>query len=520
MADNQSRHYDIIVIGTGPSAAAAVYQLLKSGIQDFAILDAAKELPPNLQMRMTSLKASLSHGENYLKRVRKQTRSHKSLSLDKHYGSKTFLGSDFAYANPSEITSFDCEIANFTQSRGSLAFGGLSNYWGGTFFPSHRLSENLIEQKHFDVISEIVPIIGKEDALTEHLPLPKSWSNFDVLTKFGEYIIGRYQKPHNKFSISKNGFKMGYPRIALETRGGNQSCQMCGSCNIGCIHGSIWNSSSFFSPLFTDKKATFFGGREVIEILPDEKTVRIRCAGGEQFSANKVFLGCGSLLSATLLAKSQLLPPTSFLHETQVSILPLFVPKKQEKEPRGFTLSQAFIYSIPKNGVHDFSVQLIGFSPELVDRVFELYPFLRILPECIVEFIMRFSGAALIYQPMDSSGQLRIEVTEGKIQITEHSESLQGVTQVNGWRSLIRSLRAIGLFPFVPLIQRTPIGSSYHLGRLVDSKGDFLINDAGQLIIEPRIFAIDGLALRDLAPGSITNTIMANAVRVVEKCVS
>jgi hypothetical protein len=253
-------------------------------------------------------------------------------------------------------------------------------------------------------------------------------------------------------------------------------------------------------------------------IEEDQFRVSVTSTKGETFTAKRLILAAGSVSSTLLLNLNDLLPKVVKLRETQVTLLPLLVKKSQSFEDSGFVLSKGFLHVRDNTGLQtDLSVQIIGYNLEFVDRLIESKPFLRFLPKTFLNWISKHLAVALVYQPMEKSGEVIISKENSQITIDTNDGQLVNLGDLNSWPRLKASLKLLDLYPVLKFAQVLPTGLSYHLGALSFPSGERIYDRLGRISETSRIHVVDGSSLDKVFPGSITNTLMANAVRICDE---
>jgi hypothetical protein len=160
--------------------------------------------------------------------------------------------------------------------------------------------------------------------------------------------------------------------------------------------------------------------------------------------------------------------------------------------------------------------QLAGYSFDFSLRAKATLPFLRFIPNSILDFLFRFIGVAMVFQESSSSGQLIIKKINEDLMIHADASRRLTISEHNKYKSLIKSLKKIGVLPLKLFIRSVGIGESYHLGNLKKHNGEKIFEVSGKVCGTLNIYVVDSSSLPYLAPGPITLTAMANSYRITK----
>jgi len=445
------------------------------------------------------------------------------------------FGSDYAYANDDElgIVQQDCHCTV------SHAKGGFSAIWGGSVLPNRAedfetwpvtLPEMV---PHYKAVGEIMgiaaakddPLLGWFPHYAEPLPAPRRSAQ-------AEHVRGTSERHAEK--LARRGMRVGGSRLALRTRpdGEGRQCRNVGLCLTGCPFSAIYSTDQTLERLMKDAKFRYVGGHkaERLEEGADGVTIvatRVEDGTKAVFSAERVYLGCGALASAMLMAAS--LPGASLslpvVYQPYVMI-PLLLLKNFPGAPteRLHTLNQLNIeLEDEKISAHPLHLQLYTFNhfiEERLDRILRFFPFVRgFLRRLTLGRVVTLQG----YAHGDAAAPIRVEFAktpQGGV-----TASLKGPSDDARLsslasaivRKLARSSREFGMAP-IPFMRilGTP-GAGSHFGSIFPMRerpDAFETDRLGRLPGHPRIHLIDGAVLTTIPAATITYTIMANAHRI------
>jgi hypothetical protein len=512
---------DFLVIGSGPSGAISARKLLERGLKGL-ILDAGQVLPTSISKKVYELSKTRYKDWNFQEKKDRKSLTNTDNRLKIHAGSKLLFGSDFAYTQTEALLYNNYKIKNATSLPVSHAKGGFSNVWGATFFPLSNYDKLSKNQEsllcYYDEISKIIPVVGFKDKLASVYPLPDRFNSNFMINSFALGLESKSEK--NASKLAKYNSVFGFPRLALKTNNDSseQNCQFCGLCGSGCVYNSIWNSATEINALIDEHGDIYKNNFIATKIVETDEFVEVTSHIGVAYRAKKIFLATGALSTSLLLSANGFLENKVQLCDTQVTLLPFIVSKKQKESDTGFVLSKGFLHIIDrKTNTTGLSVQIIGYNQDFSDRMKQVYPFVKIIPDQFLHWIARYLGVALVYQKMEQSGRITISRETSILNIDEERANTVHLQKSGYWINLIKSLRYLGLMPVTFFIQKLPVGLSYHLGSLRDANEKLIFDELGRINRKSNVHVLDGASLPDIFPGSITNTIMANALKIASK---
>lgn len=518
------------VIGSGPSGIMCASALLDAGYE-VTLLDVGHTLPASAARAAEDLA-----GKDIDRWTRADIASARGATvmsdgIPRHLS----FGSDFAYAKDADlgIVQQDCHCTV------SHAKGGFSAIWGGSVLPNRAedfetwpvtLPEMI---PHYKAVGEIMGIAATEDDpllgwfphYAEPLPAPRRSAQ-------AEHVRGESER--HAATLTRRGLRVGGSRLALRTRPDRKGrhCRNVGLCLTGCPFSAIYSTDQTLEDLLENGKFRYVGGHkaERLEEGADAVTIhasRIKDGAKAVFTAERVYVGCGALASAMLVAAS--LPGKSLtlpvVYQPYVMI-PLMLLKNFPDAPteRLHTLSQLNIeLEDEKISAHPLHLQLYTFNhfiEERLDRILRFFPLVRgFLRRLMLGRIVTLQG----YAHGDESDPIRVEFVktpQGAV-----TTSLKGPADDTRFsslasaliRKLARSSREFGMAP-VPFMRilGTP-GAGSHFGSIFPMRerpGTFETDRLGRLPGHPRIHLIDGSVLTTIPAATITYTIMANAHRI------
>lgn len=481
----------IAVVGTGPSGWSAVKKLISLG-HEVWVYDAGL-------IQADSVKAISGPVASNLNR-------------------KLYFDSDLPYWSFPHGPSSESYKVNPVHS---FARGGLSLVWGATMLPyckedTHQWPIDISTfEKFYSELSREIPITGSLDGLSGKYGNFYSRQSFFPSTR-----IVRFLESCNK--RTEQGIQLGLSRLAVET--GSQDiagCIYCNQCINGCPSNLIWNS-------YEEIRGARYLKLRVDKLIEDSHGVIIEgidMNGKSDRSTHydKVFLGSGSLESFRILANSKIVRNVQILKDSATFFVPIIVlPKISSNTKNTFGLSQLFI-RLDKTKVNPASqYQIYEYSEDLIPRARKALPFGEHIPNWFLRFFLKRMMVAIGYLDSDDSPSIRIRFLENGS--TVHEINPSGVSSVD-CKALIKIsvirlakyTRKHGLFPIRFLTQFAIPGEGAHFGSWlpIGDKSDFLGRPHGS----KKIHVIDSSVLPSIAPGPITFTVMANAMRIAEAAI-
>lgn len=481
----------IAVIGSGPSGWSATRTLTRLGHEVTVIDSALIESDP-------------------IENERKETVS----TLNR----KLYFGSDFPYRNfPSGPTLASNEVNPIF----SFARGGLSLVWGATMLPYCKedtehwpLNISTLENRFLE-LSKQIPITGATDGLSY------AYGNF--YSRRGILPSGRIVRILENFKkIKSPEVQIGLSRLAVETgTHGVDGCVYCNKCITGCPSNFIWNSKD------SNFEAKYLKLR-VIKLKELSSGIEIEAVDlhGKPSTLNnfeKVFLASGPLESFRILASSNIVKENGILKDSATFFLPLLaLPKLGKLQQNSFGLSQLFI-RLNKNESNSASqYQLYEYSEELIARAKKALPFSALFPTSILRFFLKRMLVAIGYLDGANSPSIQMRLLKdgsllSTLEITGITCSERNQSVKLAIKRLSTYVRKCGLVPIPFLTQIAVPGEGVHFGSWLPmgDKSDLLGRPAGTR----NIHVVDSSVLPTIAPGPITFTVMANAMRIAEEAV-
>lgn len=478
---------DYVVIGSGPAGWAAL---------DFLVSIGAK--PTLIDIRNTESSDLVF-----------ETPGSSSASA---IAQKARFGSHHMYTYPSNPDlTFDIEGTIPITS----AFGGLSTVWGtnlqGFDWPG---SDKKVAKKFSDSLFEVIqrlPTTGSHDGLEEIYNWPVSFRAETTNSPRSNKIIKR-MPDDSEWSIGK---------ARNATAGKFNGCISCGQCLTGCPEGVIFSTEKPVQQMLNTSTIDFVSGQvlrltktnsDIWEIEVEELETKTKF----NVYAKNVYLGAGSIASSIILVRSNLIPDTVFLDDTQVVYLPFLSFRDSAAKQTEFSLAQIFLET--KNGLFEkdsLHISLYEHSESFRERAAKIFP--RLAP-LLPAFVFRRLMAGIAFLPSEVSGKIQIAKTQQGIKVSSIEPPNLGKTITKLFQRIGPTFIRLGLIPMKFFSSSGNVGSSYHLGTL-KSRSGILSNDNGQIQNAKNLYLIDSCSLTKIPAGPITLGIMANSRRITEESI-
>ena len=481
----------VAVIGSGPSGWAASNTLIALG-HDVTVIDTGL------------IESDL---------VKNETRT-----MNSTLNRKLYFGSDLPYRSFPFGPSLTSQKVNPISS---FAHGGLSLVWGATMLPYCQEDTNdwpfniSTLEKQFYELSKLIPITGNMDALSD------TYGNFYSRRGIipSDRIV-RLLESLNQVVIPR--IQVGLSRLAVETgKRDVDGCIYCNKCINGCPSNFIWNSKDLNLGV---KKLKL----RVIKVLESSSGICIDAVdvNGKHLaleSFEKIFLAAGPLESFRILANSKIIGGVGILKDSATFFLPLIVlPRLGKTLHNSFGLSQLFI-RLGRSDSHPASkYQLYEYSEDLVARAKKALPLGVIVPNCILKFFLKRMMVAIGYIDGDDSPSIKMNLLEdgslfSDLNLTGKSYKERDQVIKRSIKRLSVNIRKHGLIPLPFLAQIAVPGEGVHFGSSIPmgNNSDLL----GRPVGSKNIHVVDSSVLPSIAPGPMTFTVMANAMRIAEESV-
>lgn len=292
-------------------------------------------------------------------------------------------------------------------------------------------------------------------------------------------------------------------RVAVDSK----LCIQCGNCLTGCPTDAIWFAGNEWSKFSNVEFVPNFRVQE-IEITDDKAIIKEK--SGAKITADWVFLAAGPIASIQILMRSNLIPNSAELNDTNAVFFPAFrFPVKENQN--SFSLSQLSAILTQQKTTTGY-IQFYPDSRQLLNPIARHNPILGKIVSKVWFALAPFMMSGILYLNNEHSEGLTLTMlTKDSFEVRKNGNgrSLQSFLKRN---KISNSLyKDFGLIPLFLLAKKGEPGESYHFGA---AKEVLEFNERFERI---PIRVVDGSALPSLEPGPITDKIMKNAELITNR---
>ena len=459
-----------LIVGSGPSGVAVANYLIVKGIRP-TILDGGVEA------RNVNLSNSQANRSD-----------------------KTWFGSAMSYYQPPSSNLF---YENNVDARASFARGGFSRVWGATFEFINDYS---------DWPTEMIPTKEDIDSVRDLVPHgTTSWSvhnNIDGLDGSA--------RSYDFFSrVLRGSARAGWivepSTIAIDNSpASNHRCIACKQCLVGCPNDSIWFAGDVLT-VWDSLDLIDYRPGFVVKQIEEGDCVVVHMTDSDnkwqQIHADKVFLATGAISTAAIVVQSKLQKEV-IIRDTSTAIGAAFQMRSSSSlvDEGHHSLSQWWIHS-PR-----LLAQIYPPTGDLISIMVKRFRLPKIFHRILRLVVMRVHPV-IAYVPMKSSGYVRVQLVNEIVNITGHSgEGSPRSSFKEELSQLSKLFLKSGYLMHRFMFQFKAPGGGYHHGSSFPQGS--LSDHVGRPKFFRSVHIVDSSVLPSLPLGSITPTVMANAVRI------
>jgi ferredoxin len=316
--------------------------------------------------------------------------------------------------------------------------------------------------------------------------------------------------------------QVGLSRLAVETGTHRvNGCVYCNKCINGCPFSFIWTSKDLNSNTKNLKLRVMKLNESISGVEIEAVDIHGKPHVLDKFE--KVFLAAGSLESFRILATSKMIGGHGILKDSATFFVPLIsLPKLGGNLNNSFGLSQLFIRLNKTNSHVASQYQVYEYSEDLIIRAKKVLPLGTFIPNSILRFFLKKMMVAIGYLDGADSPNIQMRLLEDGSLFSELDRTGKSFKERNqviklSIKRLSKYARPCGLLPIPFLTQIAVPGEGVHFGSWLPmgDKSDLL----GRPLGSQNIHVVDSSVLPSIAPGPITFTVMANAMRIAEAAV-
>lgn len=460
-----------LIIGSGPSGIAVANFLISKGVRP-VIVDGG------VKVTKVAAPQNRDSGKN-----------------------KTWFGSEMSYFQPyvSQI-----EYSESVDVRASFSPGGFSRVWGATFAINEKFSDWPVEMtpSEQDISSVKMLVPHQETSWDESLDknaLRGSKQSFEFLSE-----VRKKLRDKNSYTIQPS-------TIAIDTNPKSfNCCTACRGCLVGCTSNSIWFAGDVLEKWNTLGLIDYRPGFLVERVEECEKVTIYGCdsyKNESQIVAEKVFLAVGPISTASIVIRSGLQKEVIIRDTATAFGAAIQLRSSNRNSQDGYhSLSQWWISS------PEMFAQIYPPTDDLTELIMKRFRLLKIFRRILRLFVLRIHPV-IMYLPVNQSRHLRVHSREGTIVIDEDGDKmLVQKSFKNQIQILARLFIRSGYVMHQKMFRYKSAGGGYHFG------SSFPQGTSSDHVGRPRFFKnvhiVDSSVLPLLPLGSITPTIMVNAVRI------
>lgn len=420
-------------------------------------------------------------------------------------GQKSWFGSSSAYeqAGLSPLRYQPGLLA-----RASYGVGGFSRVWGGTF---------AFKRDWREWPTGAIPSDGDIDSVRQLVPASETTWDETLLGTSG-YVLGsptsRLLMDRFTAARSETAWNVEPSVVAINSQVGSaERCQSDGGCLRGCPFNSIWCASDQvqrwqLAGLIDYRPGTI--ARRIREGA--DVTVHAQGTDGQwlEVQCRRAYIAAGPISTAAILIQSGAMQAVT-IRDTSTAFsaaVRIGLPRRALPTTRHHDLSQWWVMP---DGDREFAAQVYAPSLEHAGKLMAKLPFGR-----------RFRGSAefgaqqlhpvISYLDSELSDPLIVRDAGSTVEVIGATSPQTKARFKVHLNRLAKQMRKAGWWMPSLATEFTPPGTGVHLGASL-AHGD-ITDDLGRLPDWNRVHIVDSSVLPRIEVGSITPTIMANAVRI------
>jgi len=371
--------------------------------------------------------------------------------------------------------------------------GGFANVWGATWGPFGHLDSPEWQYAYQQV----------DQYVWSSNPLGRFWTTLP----FAEEFPCTCFKASTEKIVSKNANITKLAKLAII----HHACECLANGASRCDHESIFDTTDLL------KNCEEFELFRLFESVKIESFASLE--HGVQLSPNvsnlvydKIVLAAGPISNAKIIINSDPKIIQLVIRDNAMIYVPIINLFRKMKHSGSFAFSQIQISSSP-NSLLQFHQQIYAHPEIFIDRIISSVPeILRPVARKFIKIASSRINIGIVYLDEKVSSKVLLD-RNLKLTVVKPDAPLGIRKRVNLYYGIWRNFLEVGFFWFWPISKKGLPGASFHVGAL---EGDFL-DSYGQIVEHPRVGVAGSLCLDRLEPGPITNTSMAQAIRLLER---
>jgi choline dehydrogenase-like flavoprotein len=527
---------DVVVVGSGPSAAAVALALQHMPNVVITVLDFGGELERERVVARTAM--AQSQPQHWNRADLHLLSAPPKAAAPGKIPTKQIYGSNFPFENFGQLDNVDsAESANNLVVSG--AYGGFSNTWGAQVMPystgtfrTWPITRQELEPHYREILSQI-PYSAESDDLEEVFPLLGSPDRLPRVSARTTSVLNRYER--HRIAVRRYGVTAGHARLALR----GSSCKLCGLCMTGCPYELIYSASQTFDDLRAQERVNYHPGLKVYRVEEDGfgavtvHAMEVATGRSVTFGADRVFLGAGAIGTTRIVAGSLgLTDRTIELVESVQFMMPFLSlrPTPELTQDGEFTLNQFNLFvTFDSDGKDAALVHCYPYNDIMMNSLpsFLTGPLLK----RVASAALRRLTVGLGYLPSWESPLVELEVGPpplGRgalpaVRVTSQHNEATGPALRRVVQQLRRTGRALDLHPIPGQTKLSAAAKSYHYGGTFamsrQGPGEFTSDTLGRVGPWRNVHLVDGSVFPTVPATTFTLTVMANAHRIATRAV-
>jgi hypothetical protein len=500
--------FDFVVIGSGPSSAIALSELVKTSASICVISMNENRVSDEIGFLISEM--SRNHWERWGGNLQKLFIKN-GFPWQRGIGHKPFFGS---------LNIYDDEKQNLGVSylgnvpRISTYFGGFSNVWGGVL---ERKSSTELDGWPIELLSNLDSYYDEVINLMSNnygLILP------NLHNEDSDIDVDRLMRNSILFKASQTN-----SRIAIRNA---SNCNSCGLCQIGCPYNQIWSAKNLIEQIVKEDRVSLIHGL-VYQIIKIEDHYEIKISDHSEshfIKAKNILIGAGPIGTPSILQRSKFISDQIIISDNQTLIESYFNFNflRSRISKRRVSLADAVLeYKDSEKEEHNVNIQLYFNFLGSVTKVKNSFKLARLIPEALLSLLFDLTVNTINYLDANLSGNLllRYDNVTKEISLSENQRSSE--KELKKIRKKIKIfMKNFGFFR-IPINIVMPVGGGYHIGASLPMKSQEIdlsspmidcTTQFGELNGYPGIFIIDSSNFPHMPKGSIALLSMANSLRI------
>ena len=403
----------------------------------------------------------------------------------------------------------------------SKSFGGLSNVWRANSlrflkndFDEWPISYDILKN-YYEKCEEVMKVSHFNDDISEEFKINEKKIDESKLNLYSDFIkVFFSEKKYDKINLIS-----GFSRVAL-----NPDAKNCSGCFFGCGH--VFNTKDYFKKLIDNKDIVYKENLNLKRFSLKNNLIELEFdnPNKEKILTKKLYIGAGSVQTPKIVMNSLEKKVDLNITESQYYLFPCFYMGKDfNTDLNHHTLSQAQI--VYKNNIK-YKLGNVCYEVKYDQKLMNLILEKRfsVLHKLIPNFIKK--RIFVITCQINSKYSIytaKIRKDDQEFDIFENKKNKKKIK-----KEISEQMKILGKnFNFFSLNIFSKLGNfgrGYHLGASlpmldeneVDQKSfkSMYTKKNGEMAQYKNVFIIDSSSFTNIPSGSVSLTVMANALRI------